>query len=169
MKSNHLANRPVLETEPDGAEADRPIWFLGRELESRPTEDAFLTPPPRVARSGRMTEAAPRLRFESDEDEPEERRPSQLEAYMRYAKMREPRDDDMLTPSDNRANSRGGYALAYENDIDWHDDAPPRRHPRRRRASRGLRLREAFFAGIASIAVGAVGGTVVYDRANNGE
>jgi hypothetical protein len=100
--------------------------------------------------------------------EPQERRPSQLEAYMRYAKMREPREDDMLAPIESKAHSRGGYALAAENDIDWTDEVPPRRHPQRR-APRRFRLRDAMFAGIASIAVGAVGGTIVYDRANDGE
>ena len=33
----------------------------------------------------------------------------------------------------------------------------------------GFRLRDAVYAGIASIAIGALGGAVVYDRANDGE
>ncbi len=168
MKSNQLAKQPVAETERDDAEADRPIWFLGKELKARPADDKPCAPPSRAAKigkSGRAKEAPPQMQFEFEENGPEERRPSQLEAYMRYAKMREPREHDMLTPIESRKSSRAGYAL--ENDIDWNDEAP-RRHPRRR-ASRGLKLRDAVFAGIASIAIGAVGGTVVYDRANDGE
>lgn len=165
MKSNQLAKRPVAETEHDGAEADRPIWFLGKELKARPADDASHVPS-RVAKSAKVDTSQMKV-------EPAERRPSQLEAYMRYAKMREPREDEMLAPTESKAHSRGGYALANENDIDWTDEVPPRRHPQRRhpqrRASRGFRLRDAMFAGIASIAVGAVGGTIVYDRANDGE
>jgi hypothetical protein len=172
MKSNQLAKQPVAETEQDDAEADRPIWFLGKELKTRPADDKPCAPPSRAAKigkSGRAKEAPPQVQFESDENEPEERRPSQLEAYMRYAKMREPREHETLAPIETRGLSRGGYALANESDIDWNDEAEaPRRHPRRR-ASRGLKLRDAVFAGIASVAIGAVGGTVVYDRANDGE
>ncbi len=168
MKSNQLAKRLVPETEHDGTEADRPIWFLGKELKARPADGTADAPPARLAKSGRPKEAAPQMHSESAENGPEERRPSQLEAYMRYAKMREPREDDTLAVIESRGFSRGGYALANESDIDWNDEAPPRRHPRRR-APRRLKLRDAVFAGIASIAVGAVGGTVVYDRANDGE
>ena len=52
--------------------------------------------------------------------------------------------------------------------MDWSEEAPRRRRPPRR-ASGGFRLRDAVYAGIASIAVGALGGAIVYDRANDGE
>src|SRR6185436_10113177 len=103
MKSNQLAKRPVLETEHDGAEADRPIWFLGKELKARPADDASHVPS-RVAKSAKV--AASQMKVE-----PAERRPSQLEAYMRYAKMREPHEDEMLAPIVSKGHSRGGYAL----------------------------------------------------------
>jgi len=66
---------------------------------------------------------------EPAESEHENRRPSPLEAYMRYAKMREPREDDLLAPIENRDFSRGGYAHAKKNDIDW--DETPRSRARR--------------------------------------
>src|SRR6185503_6292734 len=40
---------------------------------------------------------------------------------------------------------------------------------RQRRASGGLRWRDAVFAGIASVAIGALAGAVVYDRTNDGQ
>ena len=173
MKSNQQTKNAVLETEQDDfVELDRPIWFLGRELKERPAEDRFETTahkplkPPRTMKGGKAFEAVPEEQPEFDEVPSEERRPSPLEAYMRYAKMREPHEEDSLAPVGSRRFPSGQYDGANGNDIDW-DDEKPRRRPRRR-ASRGLRLRDAVFAGIASIAVGAVGGAVVYDRANDG-
>jgi hypothetical protein len=166
MKSYQQAKQSAAETQQDGAEADRPIWFLGREL--RPAEGRSETSPPKAhkaAMSGKTKEAVPQQ--PPDEDSTEERRPSPLEAYMRYAKMREPSEDDSLAPIGGRRFPPGGYGVPSESDLDWNVEAA-RRRPRRN-ASRGLRLRDAAFAGLASIAIGAVGGAVVYDRANEGE
>jgi hypothetical protein len=173
MTSNQRAKQHAPETEQDGAGTDRPIWFLGKELKARPAEARLEPAAPKAVKArhfdkGGTIRAAP-LQEEPEEpadSEHEDRRPSPLEAYMRYAKMREPREDDLLAPVETRDFSRGGYALAKKNDIDW--DETPRRHARPR-AARGLRMRDAFFAGIASIAIGAVGGAVVYDRANDGD
>jgi hypothetical protein len=172
MKSNQRAIQHVPETEHRGAETDRPIWFLGKELKARPAEARLEPAAPKAAKAlhfdkgGTMRAAPLQEEPESAESEHEDRRPSPLEAYMRYAKMREPREDDLLAPIENRDFSRGGYAHAKKNDIDW-DETPRRRA--RPRAARGLRLRDAFLAGIASIAIGAIGGAVVYDRAHDGD
>src|SRR5262245_8139582 len=107
MKFNQQSIQPAAET--GGVEANRPIWFLGRELKGAPAEEASETPPPRSAKA---REAAP-LR-QPAESPPEERRPSPLEAYMRYAKMREPHEDDSLAPVGRRRFPAGGYAVANE-------------------------------------------------------
>jgi hypothetical protein len=173
MKSSQQTKRAVSEAEQgDDVELDRPIWFLGKELKDKPAGAKYETTahkplkPPKSVKSGKPSEAAPEEQPELDEIPPAERRPSQLEAYMRYAKMREPREDDSLAPVGSRRFPSGRHDGANENDIDWDDDTP-RRRPQRH-VSRGFRLRDAVFAGIASIAVGAVGGAVIYDRANDG-
>jgi hypothetical protein len=167
MKSNQRAKNAAVETQQDDViEADRPIWFLGKELKGKAAEDTSETTPAKAMKSGKAKEAA-RDEQPKAPEMPEERRPSPLEAYMRYAKMREPREDDTLAAVGSRRFADSGYEVANENDIDWHEETPRRRS--RRRAPRGLRLRDAVIAGVASLAVGALGGAVVYDRANGGE
>ncbi|MGE0238282.1 MAG: hypothetical protein AB7S59_06145 [Parvibaculaceae bacterium] len=171
MKSKQRAKKPAPEAEQDGGQADSPLWFLGRELKDKPAANKAETPPVEAKRGKQAKKtgetAAPAQ--QPVDDEPRERRPSQLEAYMRYAKMREPRDDDSLAPIRSRRFPPMERDVASnENEMDWDSEAPPRRRPPRRAAS-GLRLRDAVIAGIASIAVGALGGAVVYDRANDGE
>lgn len=165
MKSKR-AKRPAPEAEQEASEADRSLWFLGRELKGKPAADKAEKKPDAEAAPAKKADAAAPPQPEATKP-PGERRPSQLEAYMRYAKMRDPREDDSLAPIKGRRFPPDGHDIASsENDI-WNDEAPRRRPPRR--ASGGLRLREAILAGVASIAVGALGGAVVYDRANDGE
>ncbi|MGE3875428.1 MAG: hypothetical protein AB7F74_20935 [Parvibaculaceae bacterium] len=170
MKSSQRAKKPAPDAEQEDTEAGRPIWFLGRELKDKPAEEKAEAPPPKAAKGKKAAEAAAPSK-QPDQSPPKERGPSQLEAYMRYAKMREPRENEPLAPvAAGKQFSPAGYDVANENDADWHDEALRRRPPRRRpRPASGLKLRDAIFAGIASIAVGALGGAVVYDRANDGE
>ncbi|MGE0004178.1 MAG: hypothetical protein AB7S92_01190 [Parvibaculaceae bacterium] len=175
MKSKQRAKKPAPESEQEGGEADRPLWFLGRELKDKPAADKAAAPaaqgkqakPSRTAKAAKKAGAAPAA--PAAEEEPGERRPSPLEAYMRYAKMREPRDDDSLAPIRGRRLQPDWQDVASnENDMDWNGEAPRRRRHASRRTSR-FTLRDVVLAGIASIAVGALGGAVIYDRANGGE
>jgi hypothetical protein len=166
MKSKQRAKKTAPEAEGENSEADRPLWFLGRELKDK--ADNAEKPAAKSVRSTKRASATAAPPPLADE-ETGERRPSQLEAYMRYAKMREPRDDDSLTPVRGRRHPPAHHDLAHsEGDMDWNEEAPRRRRPPRR-ASGGFKLRDAVYAGIASIAIGALGGAVVYDRANGGE
>ncbi|WP_119388997.1 hypothetical protein [Taklimakanibacter lacteus] len=161
MKSSERRKTAEVEAEGSKPEAEQPVWFLGREIKSASAEDK----PTEPAGENKATAAE---KPEAPGDEPK-RGPSQLEAYMRYAKMREPRndDDEMLAPVRARRFSPGDTIAGNENEPGWADDAPPRRRLRRR-TQYGLRLRDAVLAGVASVAVGALGGAVVYDRANDG-
>lgn len=168
MKSKR-AKKPAPEAEQEASETDRSLWFLGRELKGKPKADKAEKPDAEAAEAAPAKKSDKAEKPQQEAAEPTgERRPSQLEAYMRYAKMREPREDDSLAPIKGRRFPPDGHDIASnENDI-WNDEAPRRRRPPRR-ASGGLRLRDAVLAGVASIAVGALGGAVVYDRANGGE
>lgn len=149
----------------DEPEADRPIWFLGKELKDKPATVKAEAPKSKAKKAKEKSAKAEAAQPES----PAERRPSQLEAYMRYAKMREPREDDGLTPIRTEQFPSDRYEAANdETGTAWHEDMMPRRR-RARRARGGLRLRDAVIAGVASIAIGALAGAVVYDRTNDGE
>ncbi len=147
MKSKR-AKKPAPEAEQEASETDRSLWFLGRELKGTPKADKAEKKPDAETAPAKKADKAEKPQQEAAEP-PGERRPSQLEAYMRYAKMREPREDDSLAPIKGRRFPPDGHDIASnENDI-WNDEAPRRRPPRR--ASGGLRLREAILAGVASI------------------
>jgi hypothetical protein len=156
------------QAEQDEPEAERPRWFLGRELNERPgagTQKA-ITPPAAGKAKAAKAEAAQDDQYTEG---PTDRRPSQLEAYMRYVKMREPDENEQLAPIGGRRLPPADRELANEeNEIGWDDERPPRRTAARRVAG-GLRLRDAAIAGIASMAVGALAGAVVYDRTNDSE
>jgi len=140
-------------------ETERPIWFMIQDHKSKPAQEEAEKPIIEGKdQSEEMPGAAPQQ---------QERRPSQLEAYMRYAKMREPHEDEQLAPVKTRRFVAPEPAAHNENDADWNGKAPARR--KRRKAAYGFRIRDAVFAGIASIAIGALGGAIVYDRANDGE
>jgi hypothetical protein len=168
MKPKQQAKSAEPEVRQDKPEAERPLWFLGRELnrKSKTDTDKADKPPAKKPRAGKTAEAE--VPGQPAEDPPD-RRPSQLEAYMRYVKMREPGSEDQLAPIGGRRIPPVTHETVIdENDIDW-DDEPPRRRPAVRRAAGGLRVRDAVFAGIASVAVGALAGAVVYDRTNDSE
>ena len=93
MRSKQRAKKTAPEAEQEISEADRPLWFLGRELKDKPAADNAEKPAGKPLRSTKKSSAAAAPPQPVDE-ETGERRPSQLEAYMRYAKMREPRDDE---------------------------------------------------------------------------
>jgi|GEM_PF-5325917 len=168
MKSKRAKN-PAPEAEQEGGEADRALWFLGRELKGKPKADKAEKPAKEAEPAEKKPDKTAQPQQEAAEN-PRERGPSQLEAYMRYAKMREPREDDSLAPVGTHRFAPGEDGVASnKNEIDWDDEAPRRRRRPPRRASGGLRLRDAVIAGFVSIAVGALGGAVVYDRANGGQ
>jgi hypothetical protein len=152
MKSSERRKADAAEAAQTKLEAEKPTWFLGKEVNSEPAEA-----------EDKAEAEEPAAAYEAEEPQ---RRPSQLQSYMRYAKMREPREaDDTLTPvKAKRFPPVDGFA-SNENDPEW--NGAPRRRPRRKAGS-GLRLRDAILAGVASIAVGALGGAVVYDRAHDG-
>lgn len=157
------AERP--EARQDEPEADRPIWFLGKELKDRPAAGKAVAPRSKTKKAKEKSTKIGAAQPESTG----ERRPSQLEAYMRYAKMREPREEDGLTPIRTAEFPSEGYEAANdEADATWHEDTVLRRRPVHR-ARGSLRLRDAVIAGVASIAIGALAGAVVYDRTNDGE
>ncbi len=177
MKTNPQRKTSAAENEQENREAERPVWFLGKELkvapvkEETPKDEATLDEPDakKAKKSANKAEKADKLA--KPEETTGERRPSQLEAYMRYAKMRGPSataDEESLAPVRARKSPAQRYTASNENDIDWADEAPPPRRPRRD-VSYGFRMRDAVLAGVASIAIGALAGAVVYDRANNGE
>lgn len=160
MKSN--LKRAVSEPAPEKKnplQTERPIWFMIQEQKSKPMREKADKPILEGKdQSEEKPEAAPQQ---------EERGPSQLQAYMRYAKMREPHEDEHLAPIRTKRFPAPDNPAHNENEADWNGEAPPRRP--RRKAARGFRIRDAIFAGFASIAIGALGGAVVYDRANDGE
>ena len=170
MKSKQRAKKAEQpEAIQDEPEADRPVWFLGKEMtDDEPAAEKAAAPAAKAkAKSKKAVAQEPQP--DQPEEAPAERRPSQLEAYMRYAKMREPRDEDGLAPvKTGRFPTDRREAANDMSEATWHEDAP-RRRPARRPQSGGLRLRDAAFAGIASIAIGALAGAVVYDRTNDGE
>lgn len=159
MKSNLQRAISEPEAEQNPPETERPIWFLGQKVKSQPAPEKTDAPA-----TEDKTESAAKPEAGVEE---EERRPSQLEAYMRYAKMREPREDEQLAPIKTKRFPAPENPPHNENEAGWNGEAPPRR--RRRKAAYGFRIRDAVFAGIASIAIGALGGAIVYDRANDGE
>jgi hypothetical protein len=174
MKSKQATKKAEPQGTQDDSEADRPIWFLGKELKDKPKAEERKAEPAAEAVQQPKKKAERSKKVEKAQPEPEsaealvERRPSPLEAYMRYAKMREPRDDDGLAPIGTRRFPSGEHQAANdENDMSWAGDVMHRR--RQRRASGGLRWRDAVFAGIASVAIGALAGAVVYDRTNDGQ
>lgn len=177
MKSNQLAKARVAQAEQESPETPRPIWFLGKELKDEPQEqdkpeaDKADEPAAKAAKPKKTERKAAQSKAAAEEVPepamaPEERRPTQLEAYMRYAKMREPREDEALAPVGTRRFPSGHQDAANEDDMEWAGKAP-RRRPQRRPAS-GLRARDAVLAGIASIAIGTLAGAIVYDRTNDG-
>ncbi len=165
MKSSQRRKTSEVETARKPAKAERPIWFMLQDLkdkpepENQPAEDQQVAPKSEAEAPG---EEGPEAATADDA-----RRPSQLEAYMRYAKMRETREEDTLAPVRTRRVPAPGNSADNENEMGW-GAASVRRRPRRR-ATHGLRLRDAVLAGVASIAIGALGGAIVYDRANDGE
>lgn len=170
MQAKQRAKAEAPEAPQKSGEADRPVWFLGRELQDKPkdkpaTEKTDAKTPAAAAKSAKKAQPAAKAPAEPPT---EERRPSQLEAYMRYAKMRQPQADDTLAPVRTRQfPASQTRAASNENDSGWDGEMP---RPRRARpAPVGFRLRDAILAGVASIAIGALGGAVVYDRANDGE
>lgn len=168
MKSNKQAKTTEPEAKHDSPDVDRTIWFLGKELKEKPAEKPVVSEAKTKEKSkkAKAVEAQP-----EPAEEPAERRPTQLEAYMRYVKMREPnedREDDGLAPiGARRFPSEARRAANDDDDMDWNDGAPRRHRPSR--AGAGLSLRDAVLAGVASIAIGALAGAVVYDRTNDGE
>lgn len=168
MKSSQRPKISAPETEQSPPEAERPIWFMLQELKDKPTQELKDKPAEKKADEPIAKEA------EAGEEEPAddlpERRPSQLEAYMRYAKMREPsgEEEDALAPIRTRRLPPGvTNSASNENDTEWNGEVLRRRPPRR--ASHGFRVRDAVLAGFASIAIGTLAGAIVYDRTNNGE
>lgn len=173
MKSNQLAKPRVAQAEQGSSET--PIWFLGKELKDGPQnkpeagksdEPAAKTAKPKKAERKAAESKKPAQEVAEPVMAPQERRPTQLEAYMRYAKMREPREDEALAPIRTSGFPAGQQEAANEDDIEWAAETP-RRRPQRRAAG-GLRLRDAVLAGIASVAIGTLAGAIVYDRTNDG-
>lgn len=181
MKTNPQRKTSAAENEQEAREVERPVWFLGKELKVTPAkeepakdeaklDEADAKKAKKAAKKADKTEKADKQA--KSEEAAGERRPSQLEAYMRYAKMRGPssaeEDEESLAPVRTRKFPASRYTAGNENDMDWAGEAPPpRRRPRQ--ASYGFRMRDAVLAGVASIAIGALAGAVVYDRANDGE
>lgn len=165
MKSNQQRKTDAPEAEQQDPEARRPVWFLGKEIKVHPAGDA---PRAKTARAdaGISSKAAP---ADKPDKESGDRRPSQLEAYMRYAKMRQSVsvEEESLAPVRTRRFPASRHAASNENELGWHGEAP--RPSRRRPAEHGFRMRDAVLAGLASIAIGTLAGAVVYDRANEGE
>ena len=161
MKSSRRPKASALEIEQNPAKAERPIWFRMQEQKSKPAQEETDKPI-----DNPVVEAK-----DQNKEKPEAaaqqgaRRPSQLEAYMRYTKMREPDEEDVLAPIRTQRFPAPASSASNENEMGWSGDAP---RPRRK-APHGFRVRDAALAGFASIAIGALGGAIVYDRANNGE
>jgi hypothetical protein len=161
MKSSERRKADEADVEQSKPEIEKPVWFLGQELKKQQ---------PAEARSDETTseDKSPATEIPEAVVAEPERRPSQLEAYMRYAKMREPREaDETFAPVKTARFSPAKNAASNENEPEWAAEAPQRRRPRRK-AQYGFRLRDAVLAALASIAVGALGGAVVYDRAHDG-
>ncbi|QIG50204.1 hypothetical protein G5V57_22250 [Nordella sp. HKS 07] len=171
MKSNQQRKTAAQKAEQQDSEAGRPIWFLGKEIKVHPAKDGKKEVPAAEAKTEEAGARKPEKTATVDEPEQEstERGPSQLEAYMRYAKMRQPVSDEeeTLAPVRTRRFPTSRYAASNENEHGWNGEAPQPRRPRQ--AHPGFRMRDAALAGLASIAIGALAGAVVYDRANNGE
>ncbi len=181
MKSSQKRKPREVEAEQDAPESEQPVFFLGKEITIRhvakPPADAEIKdktkeikirhvakPPADAEIKDRTTSAdEPVAGAEDAERWP---RPSQLEAYMRYAKMREPHDSEesLAAVGPRRYSNKDNFA-GNENEQDWSGSAARRRQ---RHNAPSLRLRDAMLAGAASIAVGALGGAVVYDRAHDG-
>jgi hypothetical protein len=159
MKSNQQRKISEPEAKQNPPKGERPIWFMIQDQKSKPAQEKTEDP---IIEDKEQSEETPEVVAR-----PEERRPSQLEAYMRYAKMREPHEDEHLAPIRTRRFQAAENSAHNENEVGWIGEASPRR--RRRKAAYDFRIRDAVFAGIASIAIGALGGAVVYDRANNGQ
>ena len=171
MKTNQQRKTGAAETEQEPREVERPVWFLGKELKVTPAhkkDTAAIEAKPeetdakKAKKSAKKADKAEKIeKVEKPEEPSGERRPSQLEAYMRYAKMRGPSsssdEDESLAPLRTRKFPVARHTAGNENDVDWADDAPPRRRPQRQ-ASYGFRMRDAVLAGIASIAIGALAG-----------
>ncbi|HTN95848.1 MAG TPA: hypothetical protein VL101_02630, partial [Nordella sp.] len=175
MKTSQQRKTGAPEAEQASPEKKKAIWFLGKELKITPPEEKPVPeakPKEADAKKAEKPEKPEKARKAAKPEEAAaERGPSQLEAYMRYAKMRQPAadEDESLAPIRARRYPTQRAAAGNENDMDWAGEAtPPRRRPRRQ-ASYGFKARDAALAGIASIAIGALAGAVVYDRANNGE
>jgi hypothetical protein len=159
MKSNQQRKISEPEAKQNPPKAERPIWFMIQDQKSKPAQEKTEDP---IIEDKEQSEETPEVVAR-----PEERRPSQLEAYMRYAKMREPHEDEQLAPIRARRFQPPENFAHNESETSWIEKASPRR--RRRKAAYDFRIRDAVFAGIASIAIGALGGAVVYDRANDGQ
>ena len=157
MKSSQRPKASAPETEQSPPEAERPIWFMIQEPKSKPASKK--PDKPTIEDKDQNKERPEAVAQEG------ERRPSQLEAYMRYAKMREPHEEDTLAPIKTRRFPAPASSANNENEAGWNGEAP---RPRRK-APHGFRMRDAVLAGFASIAIGALGGAIVYDRANDGE
>lgn len=171
MKSNQLRKTDAPEAEQRESEAARPVWFLGKEIKVHSAKDGKREiPAPRaMTKDADVAISQKTATVDDRQEQPHERRPSQLEAYMRYAKMRQPvsEDEETLAPVRTRRFPANRHAASNENELGWSGEAP-RPRPRREPAY-GFRMRDAVLAGVASIAIGALAGAVVYDRANNGE
>lgn len=160
MKSSERRKADEADVEQSKPEIEKPVWFLGQELKKASVENT-------AAKATSENESATAEKPEAVVAEPE-RRPSQLEAYMRYAKMREPREaDETFAPVKTSRFSPAKNAASNENEPEWAAEAPQRRRPRRK-GQYGFRLRDAMLAALASVAVGGLGGAVVYDRAHDG-
>src|SRR4029078_12333146 len=118
MKSKQATKKAEPQGTQDDSEADRPIWFLGKELKDKPKAEERKAEPAAEAVQQPKKKAERSKKVEKAQPEPEsaealvERRPSPLEAYMRYAKMREPRDDDGLAPIGTRRFPSGEHQAA---------------------------------------------------------
>ncbi len=180
MKTNQQRKTSVAEKEEAAREVERPVWFLGKELKvalakEEPAKNEATTDEADAKKAKKAAKKPDKVEKADKPAQPEEasgeRRPSQLEAYMRYAKMRGPsseEDEESLAPVRARKFPVARHTAGNENDMDWAGEAPRPRRPRRE-ASYGFRMRDAVLAGVASIAIGALAGAVVYDRANDGE
>lgn len=179
MKTNQQRKTGAAENEQEKREVERPVWFLGKALKVTPANEdkaeGEVTPEAADAKKAKKTtkKAEKTDKAGKVEEAAGEHQPSQLEAYMRYAKMRGPSskedEEETLAPVRTRKFPTARHAASNENDMDWVGEAPPPRRRPRRQASYGFRMRDAVLAGVASIAIGALAGAVVYDRANDGE